>query len=1026
MKTRDALKALSKGEKTSGGIQEPRLQERAAKYKAQYDARDAQIVARKNRDTVVAPVLEVLRRKIATAASEQDNATPVAMRFYVFTAMKSAAEQHPQDRGISQAVHILGSLWQKDPMGSLTLGQVTEIRNRIKDTNPRSKVAKVLDTVVSRVGYSTLPVAKLARLANQVETQEDFDTLIKAAGFDGDRPEHIKARTLVRELVAMRGGSPLESETSIDERTAFERVTDRVAREAQIMPQNEPALEPSVPGESLGMDEVAPGDEHLMPDEMGGDLDVDVAPGNEAEEVEEIIPMIEEVDQIVEDNMPPAAEPYVEEELAEGGALPGTAEWGFAEAEEGHSAPPPSPEWQSEELEEHGIGGGDEMGGMGGEMGELPLDIAAPMTEEPGMGGPAEHGLSGKLAAKRAAIQDAMGTKKAQHEPSDINLPKATFGHDMNRQKQMKQLQQAYKSRQLPAAEYLKQMRLLEDMSRVKSHMPGSKPLDASSFEAPAAAGMDAKVAEGMKAPKPPADGQYGGRRNNDAPDRGKDGGKELTKDESIGVGDAKKAFTMSAADIEAALIDRGEEIKYGSAALRINESDEIEFWHKGAGQACALVDIDVAISDFLKAAATDHIAAQPKGLYQMVDLVPVPCGKCGSAQLFEFTASKGDVYACGDCGHRTKAALVAEMVRHGQLGKQFAITVEVPSHISFDPQVKRMFEQRLTAAVNNTHQGNLYQRSPSEWEIVVSSEEAVNKLQRVLAQLGIEESNAVRRAQFDAGSIAAPGSADMPVAPEVTPQGAAAPKAAPQGGPSEAPAPGASAPGTIGPDDMAAAFRHYKAMELPFPEAMAQFAKDYKEKIEAGWQSPQMDVELIDIARQLYSSSGPTSSGPSAQQVMQAKVAWNLAKKSFQNPKVNRQQPDAVSVKSFPGTSNSDEKDPGRFQAPKPKANGKQPGAGSQSGTKAPPKDMGKTNEDKHPSGLDAPKPPADGHVKGKAGDQPGTKAVPNKELGKDSDHNGKEVPMPGKFGPRPKVGSKAASKSKPSASKPSKSSSK
>lgn len=888
MNTKKALKALTKGAIQHDGLS-GKLAERAEEFQAQYDARETRIAARKQAGALNVPMLEALRQRIAAVANTPERDTPVCMRFYAFQALKAASDRNPQDRGMIQAARHLEKLWNDEPMGSLTLGQVTDIRAHYGDAFPKSKVAKTLDAEVRKVGYSNLPVAKLARLAAQINSQEDFDMTIKSAGLEGSGMEQIQSRTLIRSLVALRTNADLAVEAAQDERSTMERVTDTLAREAQLE-KTEPELE-------------------LLPDESGElemlDLPVEEpvdAPADEdgpqtvepdAEGVESIVPMIEEVDQVVEEMAPPEAESFIDAEVAEGNGVPGTAEWGFAEAQEGHTAPPPSPEWQAEELEEHGI---------------------TPTDDTP---------VDGEL----------------------------------------------------------------DGLEMAAAH----------------------RTAEGMDAETPPADGQYG-RRNTDAPNRGQDGGKELMKDET------KSAFKMEASEVEAAIIDRGEVVKYGSLSIHVNEADEIELWHKGAGRACNLVDVDVAIEDFIKAAQAEHSAAQPRAFYTVANLVPVPCARCSEVLHFEASTDPSDLYEC-DCGYRTKAATISTLVKHGQLQGTTSYAVQMPPEIARDPSVKVMWD-KLMLRVTKMPGVRVQHALPYRWDVVVGSEGDTAAVEQALRQMGAEPRKmgpvapaapapaappandtpaqapaaGPKVAQFDPGAIAAPGSADQAIAPEVTP--GTAPKG-PQAAPGQQSATNpeaAKAAGPLTPQDISAAFTHYKAMNLHFPEAVSQFTKDYKDKMD-GW-TENLNAELVNVASQLY---GGLPQG----QVMQATARLKLA---FKNPKVNQQQPDQAKGDKSLGKF-SDDKDPGRFDAPKPAKSGKQPGAGKQPGTKAPAKDMGKTNEDKHPAGLDAPKPPADGRVKGKAGDQPGTKPVSSKELGKDSDHHGKGIPTPGKFGPRPKA---------------------
>jgi hypothetical protein len=184
--------------------------------------------------------------------------------------------------------------------------------------------------------------------------------------------------------------------------------------------------------------------------------------------------------------------------------------------------------------------------------------------------------------------------------------------------------------------------------------------------------------------------------------------------------------------------------------------------------------------------------------------------------------------------------------------------------------------------------------------------------------------------------------------------------------------------------EDIYAAFKHYKSIGKHAVDAVKEFAKDYGRRIKDGQWSPESDAAMTAVLQQLY--TGPGEGGMMA-------VA-NIIKQAANemHPKVNEQQPDQVKVKKEPLGKNTDSDDVDLHQPKKIK-------------TQHPPHDVQLTKnktlddvaetEDKDVGTFGAPKPKSDGHVPA-AGDQPGTKPVRSKDLGRDSDTFGPSIPHP------------------------------
>jgi hypothetical protein len=931
MQTRKALKALSNGEVQYDGSPVGPLAEHAERFVAAYDEREQRIVEAKNRDTVLQPVLDVLRRKVASVAGEQDRATPVAMRFDAFQAIKTAAETS-KDRGLAHLARHLEQMWHKDPMGSITLGEVSDLRAHYAANYPKSKIAKVMESEIYKVGYNTLPIAQLVRIASQITDQADYDAVIVRANLQGDKPNQVRARTLIRELVALRGTETVEKQASVDDdRSNIERVSDRIAQEM---------LHPPVAPPEEGVLDAPLND--MLPAEPVMDLGAPGEPGESAEgELGDLGELIQQVNEEGQELMPqfPGAEEYVTKELGEGhSAQPPSTEWAFEEGQEKgpngqplHSAPPPSKEWQTEELAEHG---------------KNPAALDGPGIPD------AEDFVEQHMAMKQAGFK--LSAERQNKIPTGWKL----------------------------TVEKMAGMPNLADPKMLAWFMmdKGYQPVKAT------------KTASGMDAPKPKT--QPGASRpNNYAPNRGKDGGSELKKNET-----KKKALNLTASQIETALLDRGEVVKVGQVSLHINDQDEVELWVRDAGRACSLGNLDFAIADFLKYADEEiNPRLDKRGAFTVIDLVPVPCARCAAVEHYE--PMNDGFYGCV-CGHRTRAAAVATMVKHGQLQMSHVVRMDLPAHVNGDNievAANNVLAKAIKPYVREARINGVDGNSVEFW-LTAPRKGGLADMIKHLAHIGFVQVGMEQLAQLDAGSVTAPGSADAPMAQDVKQQTVRAPG---KGGADPAQT---EDPASHQEPDIASSFAHYRSMGIGFIEAIAQFKKDFPEWVE-NHSTPEFDAQIISLGQQLYTSGGANPAGVAATPDTgtpapgTAPAPAPMQATAFKNPSVKAQQPDQVQV------------------GKQPLGPGKEDGAGHPGSMKQPaikvkhpakqksPTDMGKTNEDGHPSGLSAPKPPKDGHVPGKAGDQPGTKAPSKGMHGKDSDNDpAKSIPVPGKFGPRPK----------------------
>jgi hypothetical protein len=151
------------------------------------------------------PLFDALQRLAAKAGEDalEQVETPFVLRFEAQRALSEASKANPDDRGLRLAKANLYNLWRQDPYGYLTIGKVAEIRRHFMNEFPKSKVASIIDREFPKIGFQTLPLSKLNRIAATIDSQESYDAAILAHGLNGSSPNLIRARAYIRGLVAM-------------------------------------------------------------------------------------------------------------------------------------------------------------------------------------------------------------------------------------------------------------------------------------------------------------------------------------------------------------------------------------------------------------------------------------------------------------------------------------------------------------------------------------------------------------------------------------------------------------------------------------------------------------------------------------------------------------------------------------------------------------------------------------------------------------------------------------------------------
>ncbi len=211
MKTREALRRLTGGKINANDVSPDGPLARNADWLiASHDKRVARIEQEKQRHELVAavPALEAARKKVdkLMASRVLPDDFPIVTRFDAFSVVKSASRDLPSDTGIKHMATHLERLWHKDPLGSLSAGIISKLRDHYQYQNPRSKVGMLVDEAIPKVSFSTLPTSNLTRIAANINCQADFDEAIALNGLQGDDIQSVRARTFIHELVTRKAG----------------------------------------------------------------------------------------------------------------------------------------------------------------------------------------------------------------------------------------------------------------------------------------------------------------------------------------------------------------------------------------------------------------------------------------------------------------------------------------------------------------------------------------------------------------------------------------------------------------------------------------------------------------------------------------------------------------------------------------------------------------------------------------------------------------------------------------------------
>lgn len=861
MQTKKALGIFSKTEKSLENTVSTRLAEKADQYKAEYDATQNEILNKRSQAQIITPFVEVIKRKIGNAIAAPDVTLPLVTTYDLYTGIRKMSDRSPKDNGLSRLATHLEKIWHADPLGTLNYGNVGSIVTEFKDRYPRSKAADAVEAECTRAGLHKLPVAKLARLASKVDSQESYDSLMETNGLDGSRTDQVRARALVRGLVAMKSGIEVDHSPNEvrDGRSTEERVADHMVsleKNADYAYALELLQDAASLSETLqkamsnammelhsdGMDEAG-----QQVRDLAVQMDSWVEQFNKTKDMAQVDrPIVPAIG----DNTPAAPATQEETQLNYKAPVEKTPEeeaglskkwydprtWNFAPAtallksaervvkldldeplrnrivsfgERLSQMLPMMDDDHSEELDVPG----EELA-----LPEAPMDMP-PMAEEPQME-QLDQGVDIVEQIDQAAqeiIQEAPPEAQSyiEHEMAEGHTAPpgtAEWGAE-------EILNEGHEFAP-PSEGWLREEE--EEMGLTPGGEAPEMP------EAEMVADIDAPPGMPMVSAK--------GKVNKSMPMPGKIKTQPKVTSSAPDLGPESGAKALKASDIEDKLL-AGVKVAYGTAAIFVNDNDEIELWNKSSGVACDFGDMDVAINDFMKLVAKfdeTKVIVKVAGItYKIEEVVNVPCERCGEVYVFPRVAST-DTYQCV-CGFEIAGATVNDLIKLGYSGSAYQVHVTYP--VGKDPQANKQVRARVISAVENVSgsakiddegQGFV---TATLWNV---DEHTVQKTVSALRALGAT-------AETKRVAQAAPAVPAVPAAP--------------------APAQDDSLP-TMALSELAnAAFMNYKAQGLSFTEAMQAFIREHKERLSSA--GPDSAGEILGAMAANYTSGAAAPAGP-------------------------------------------------------------------------------------------------------------------------------------------------------------------
>lgn len=208
--TRDRLEVFSRGAIKANSVGSP-LADNAdrllAKHRERVAHNEASMRRHAERAGENALMPDVVARQLRELKAKNilgDNKMPMILVADAHSCLSAALKANPHDQGIKMARAYVYNKWAADASGSMTIKDVHYIRSHFMDQFPRSKLASVVERDFTKVGFNTLNVKALYRLASQIYDQSSYEAVVVANGLDGNKPDQIRARALLRGVAELR------------------------------------------------------------------------------------------------------------------------------------------------------------------------------------------------------------------------------------------------------------------------------------------------------------------------------------------------------------------------------------------------------------------------------------------------------------------------------------------------------------------------------------------------------------------------------------------------------------------------------------------------------------------------------------------------------------------------------------------------------------------------------------------------------------------------------------------------------
>jgi hypothetical protein len=748
------------------------------------------------------------------------------MRFDAQAILQAAAKANPGDTGIKRAKVHAYHLWRKDPVGNLSVGQVAELRSHYMGEYPRSKLASVIDGEFPKVGFNTLPLSELTRIAADITDQPSYELAVRACGIDSKKPEHIRARAFIRGLLGMADEMPAKT-ARVDGEGAADRALHRFAQDDDIPDPGEDDMSDITDIEDeFPHDELSEEIEEIESPITGDTLTLELGVSDEeAEGEEEAFPFEASLD--------------VHPEYVAGLQVFGQLEDFAGDEEEDADLPMPGDEEETTAVIEDPSAPGEML-----EVTLTPVGEPGPMEEEPGMlDVPADsmHMESAKKCAKCGTMwkqgEEKCGScgwfpkkKKSKRaalpecESCKDTAKGIVEGGDYGERTPEVAAATAWKQH----GEHKKSFRIFA----VAGGMLENEPME--TFDARAMPhalrhlanyGVSGEVRSDdihkhalvvldhedgdflyITAEGPEAGDEFEPDINEQQPDQmaitENDGRKVLVEDgehaqkrPSLKVPHISKDAALkicaehgyTAEAIEAKVLE-GHKVAAGTWSIELGEDEDVVITRHGQKKTASLFKMDDVIADFQVGIASEAQAAkqaaktaepappkQTSGTFELRPLFNLRCASCGTVD--EFVMPDAPVAAkCAACGGVTSPEDIGRRVASMESFESYVITTDVPP--GRDDADAGLNARRLMAAIRAVipgANGRMMENERLEVQVRKASDRQLNRIRRVLED------------QFGIGDIVA----TQTVTPQATPaQHSGVPMGAP---PSAAQAPSAT-----------------------------------------------------------------------------------------------------------------------------------------------------------------------------------------------------------------------------------------